>query len=67
LYKKSGAAASVPCYLGHLVTENRNGLIVSAMVTQARKTGEGEAALVLLDGLKRSQASTVGADKGYQQ
>src|ERR1700735_5360717 len=67
LYKKSGAAASVPCcYLGHLLTENRNGLIVGAMVTQASKTAEGEAALVLLDGLKRSQASTVGADKGYQ-
>ena len=67
LYKKSGAAASVPCYLGHLLTENRNGLIVGAMVTQASKTAEGEAALVLLDGLKGSPASTVGADKGYQQ
>src|ERR1700691_5299343 len=27
LYKKSGAAAAVPCYLGHVMTENRNGLI----------------------------------------
>src|SRR5580704_5896599 len=67
LYKKSGAAAAVPCYLGHLVTENRNGLIVGAMVTQASKTAEGEAALMLMDGLKRGQASTLGADKGYQQ
>ena len=67
MYKKSGAAAAVPCYLGHLVTENRNGLIVGAMVTQASKTAEGEAALMLMDGLKRGQASTLGADKGYQQ
>jgi transposase len=67
LYKKSDAATSVPSYLGHLLTENRHGLIVGAMVTQASKTAEGEAALALLDGLKRGQASTLGADKSYQQ
>ena len=67
LYKKSGAAAAVPCYLGHVMTENRNGLIVGAMVTQASTTAEGEAALALVDGLKLGQASTLGADKGYQQ
>src|ERR1700689_5607124 len=67
LYTKSGAPAAVPGYLGHLLTENRNGLIVGAMVTQASKTAEGEAALALVDGLKLGHASTLGADKGYQQ
>ena len=54
LYKKSGAAAAVPSYLGHVVTENRNGLVVAAMVTQSSKTAEQEAALAMVDKLKRA-------------
>lgn len=67
LYKKSGAAAAVPSYLGHVVTENRNGLIVDALVTQASTTAEREAALAMVDRLRRSKGSTLGADKSYQQ
>lgn len=66
LYRKCGAAAAVPSYLGHVITENRNGLVVGAMVTQAGQAAEREAALELLDGLRRSGAGTLGADKGYQ-
>ncbi len=57
----------MPSYLGHLLTENRNGLIVGAMVTQASKTAEGEAGLALVDELRLGPGSTMGADKGYQQ
>jgi len=67
LYKKCGAAAAVPSYLGHVLTENRNGLVVGAMVTQSGNAAEREAALQLLDGAKRTAASTLGADKSYQQ
>ena len=67
LYKKSGAAAAIPSYLGHVVTENRNGLVVAAMVTQSSKTAEQEAALSMVDKLKRGVRSTLGADKSYQQ
>jgi transposase len=67
LYKKSGAAAAIPSYLGHVVTENRNGLVVAAMVTQSSKTAEQEAALSMVDKLKRAVHSTLGADKSYQQ
>jgi transposase len=67
LYKKSGAAAAVPSYLGHVMTENRNGLVVAAMVTQSSKTAEQEAALVMVDKLKRAVECTLGADKSYQQ
>jgi len=67
LYKKSGAAATVPSYLGHVVTENRNGLVLAAMVTQSSKTAEQEAALAMVDKLKRAVHSTLGADKSYQQ
>src|SRR5207244_7145401 len=31
LYRKSSAAAVVPSYLGHVLTENRNGLVVQAV------------------------------------
>jgi transposase len=67
LYKKSAAAAAVPSYVGHVVTENRNGLVVEAMVTQASKTAEAEAALAMLGRLKRGTHCTLGADKSYQQ
>ena len=66
LYKKNGAAAAVPAYLGHVFTENRNGLIVDAMVTQSSTTAEREAALLLIDKLRRAENSTLGADKSYQ-
>jgi transposase len=67
LYKKSAAAAAVPSYLGHVVTENRNGLVVAAMATEASATAEREAALQLLDRLgHRAAAITLGADKSYQ-
>lgn len=68
LYKKNSAGAAVPSYLGHLLTENRNGLVVAAMATQSATTAEREAALVLLDRMKRRPARiTLGADKSYQQ
>jgi transposase len=67
LYKKCGAAAAVPAYLGHVITENRNGLVVQAVATQASASAERDAALVMLDKLKRpcAGACTLGADKGY--
>ena len=68
LYKKATAAAAVPAYLGHVLTENRNGLVVRALATQASTTAEREAALAMLDTLRPAGAKlTLGADKGYQQ
>jgi transposase len=68
LYRKNSAAAVVPSYLGHVLTENRNGLVMAAMATQSSTRAEREAAIVLLDRLRRrSAAITLGADKGYQE
>jgi transposase len=67
LYRKSSSGAVVPSYLGHLITENRNGLIVAAMATQAGTTAEREAALAMLPELKRKGRITLGADKSYQE
>src|ERR1022692_3404391 len=35
LYKKSAQGPSKPSYLGHVITENKNGLIVQSCVTEA--------------------------------
>jgi transposase len=75
LYKKSTASESRPSYLGHIMIENRQGLVVAACATQSSTTAEREAALALLDqwgrtGEKREQQTrpiTLGADKLYQE
>jgi transposase len=67
LYRKSSSGAVVPSYLGHVLTENRNGLVVRAVATQSSQTAEREAALAMLDRMPRSGPVTLGADKSYQQ
>ena len=53
LYKKSTAGEAKPSYLGHGIIENRNGLVVAACATQSSTTAEREAALAMLDEMKR--------------
>lgn len=67
LYRKSSSGVSVPSYLGHVITENRNGLVMAAMATQAGNAEERWAALKLLKRLRRGGAMTLGADKSYQE
>src|SRR5258705_1507524 len=52
-------------YNGNLLTENRNGLIVTTEVFQANGTAERDAALVMLEQVPGGQRVTVGGDKGY--
>lgn len=61
LYRKSSSAAVLPSYLGHVPTENRNGLVVRALATQSSTTAEREAALAMLDRMPRSGPVTLGA------
>jgi len=65
LYRKANGQASRMAFMGHVLMENRNGLVVGAMVTEATGTAEREAALKLVDGLKARGRITLGADKGY--
>ncbi len=69
LYKRSRVAETRASYLGHVITENRNGLVVAACVTQSSTKAEREAGLQMLDGVKRvtGKKATLGADKGYQE
>jgi hypothetical protein len=66
LYKKSTGKEAKLAYLGHIVTENRQGLIAAAMTTTADSTAETETAILLLNELYQGQRRiTVGADKAY--
>jgi len=67
LYKKSYGKESKLSYLGHVLVENRNGLIAAAMATTADGHAERDAALLMLHQKQKSpsQRVTVGADKAY--
>jgi IS5 family transposase len=66
LFKKAVGREAKLSYLGHLLTDNRHGLIVDTAVTAATGTGERDAALGMLGALPRTRhRRTVGADKLY--
>ena len=68
LYRKSNGAESRLSYLGHLLIENRHGLITDAMATIADGFAEREAATLMVhDQWQRApwRRRTLGADKGY--
>jgi transposase len=65
LYKKTTGSEAKLAYLGHLLTENRHGLIVDALVTVAMGTAERDAALTMLGDLPDGGRITVGGDKNY--
>lgn len=53
------------CYQGHVLMENRHGLVVAACVTQVRGAAERETAVRLVEQEARGRRVTVGADKAY--
>lgn len=68
LYRKSNNAEARLAYLGHLLIENRHGLIADAMATHADGYAERAAALRLVRARWRRaprRRRTVGADKAY--
>src|SRR5580658_6515555 len=65
LYKKTRGAEAKLGYLGHILTENRNGLVVDVRLTQASGTAEREAAEAMISGKAHWRRVTLGADRGY--
>lgn len=66
LYRKGRGREAKLCYLGHVLMENRNGLIVEACVTRADGHGERNAALAMIERVAdRPNKITVGADKAF--
>jgi len=69
LYRK-GKTASELRFMGHTLSDNRHGLIASAVVTQADGHAEREAAKAMIHDARQALADeqtaiTLGADKGY--
>ncbi len=72
LYRKGHGQEAKLGYLGHVLMENRHGLVVDALLTQADGTAERDAALLMLYSKWRARrrrgkrgTMSVGADKGY--
>lgn len=65
LYRKGFGKEAKLCFMGHVLTENRNGLIVEASVTEAGTKQEWLAGVEMLSTQPIRPGQTVGADKGY--
>jgi transposase len=65
LARKGAGKEAKLSYHGHVLMENRNGLVVNTRVTQATGTAEREAAQKMVDDIPGQKRVTVGADKNY--
>lgn len=65
LFRKGASQAAKLSYMGHLLTENRHGLVVEVELTPATGYAERAAALAMLDRHHPPGTATLGADRGY--
>ncbi|MGH8513507.1 MAG: IS5 family transposase [Gammaproteobacteria bacterium] len=65
LFRKSNNTAAILCYQGHVLMENRSGLVVGAVATHADGRAERDAALAMLDTLPGKGRKSIGGDKNY--
>jgi hypothetical protein len=66
LFKKTRGAEAKLCYPGHVLTENRSGLVVNTRVTLATGTAERVAAISMAEDIPGgTKRVTLGADRAY--
>ena len=65
LARKGAGKEAKLSYSGHVLMENRNGLVTDVEVLPAEGTAERDAALVMMEAIPGDQPVTVGADKAY--
>jgi transposase len=65
LYRKGHSQDAKLSYMGHVVIENRNALVMACELSVASGYAEREAAARLLERTPRGRRATVGADKAY--
>jgi transposase len=65
LARKGAGKEAKMSYSGHVLMENRNGLVADVEVLQANGTAERDAALVMIEAIPGDHTVTVGADKNY--
>src|ERR1700728_1441950 len=66
-YRKSRSGAFKLVHMGHVLSENKNGLAIGVRVTVANPKAERDTALDLLRAVGGRRRKTVGADKGYDE
>jgi hypothetical protein len=65
LFHKGAGKEARLCFMGHLLMENRSGLVVATGLTQATGLAEREAASTLIESVPGRHRITVGADRAY--
>ena len=65
LARKGAGKEAKLSYSGHVLMENRNGLVADVEVLQANGTAERHAALLMIEAIPGDHQVTVGADKSY--
>jgi transposase len=66
LYKKANGHEAKLAYLGHVLMENRHGLVVDTRLTQATGPAEREAARAMAEALPGQYRVTLGGDRPYE-
>ena len=65
LFKKGKGKEAKLCFMGHVLMENRHGLVVSPRLTAATGTAERQAAEAMVEAVPGRHRITVGGDKAY--
>jgi len=65
LFRKSKGSEAKLSYLGHVLMENRNGLLVQTFLTEANGRAEREAAMLMAEAIPGGRRVTLGGDKNY--
>jgi transposase len=65
LARKGAGKEAKLCFGGHVLMDNRTGLVVDVTVTRATGIAERDTALDMIEKVPGSRRITVGADKGY--
>jgi len=65
LFKKSRGSEAKLGYLGHVLMENRNGLLVQTFLTAANSRAERDAALLMVEAIPSGKRVTLAGDKNY--
>lgn len=65
LARKGAGKEAKMSYSGHVLMENRNGLVADVEVLRANGTAERDAAMLMIENIAGDRPVTVGADKAY--
>ena len=64
-FKKSKGSEAKLGYLGHVLMENRNGLLVQTFLTEANGKAERDAAMLMVEAIPRGKRVTLAGVKNY--